>query len=314
MRESTIFTLAQRTGLSVVTVKSALVEMAESGEVFPWHTIPSDGGRPSMLYQYQPHFRHALVIYGFQQGGGNLIRALVVNLYGECVWQKQTAIPEVRPESFCPYIEAALRRFPTISVIGFGLPGVEENGIITANDYGRLVGLPFVDFYRQKYERPVFYLNDVNAAVKGCDAARLKLNCLVGVYFPRIYPPGAGMVLNGEVYAGAHNFAGEIGGLLPDVDWMRLDYGDAPAVCGAMARMLAVYCRVVAPDQFVLYGDFFQDSFAPAIQSETEKLLGGRFDVDIALSAAFEKDFERGMILCALTKIDETLFSAEGWA
>ena len=308
MRESTIFTLSQRTKLSVVTVKSTLEEMIESGEVFPWHTISSGGGRPSMLYQYQPHFCHALVIYGFQKNEENLIRALVVDLYGECRWRKEAIVPDVQPESFFPYIEEALSQFPTTAVIGLGLPGVEENGIITSNDYNRLVDLPFVDFYQQKYDLPVIFLNDVNAAVKGCGIDHTKMKCLVGIYFPRTYPPGAGMIIGGEIHMGAHNYAGEIGWLLPDIDWSRLDYTDTPSVCDAIARMLAVYCRVVAPNQFILYGDFFKEDFASEIRAETEKLLANRYDVNITLSSAFEKDFEQGIILAALGKIDETLF------
>jgi predicted NBD/HSP70 family sugar kinase len=313
MRESTIFTLSQKTALSVVTVKSALEEMTESGEVFPWHTVPSGGGRPSMLYQYQPHFRHALVIYGFQKNEGNLIRALVIDLYGECVWRREAVVRDVQPDSFCPHIEEALREVPNVGVIGFGLPGVEENGVITVNDYHQLVGLDFLDFYQRKYDLPVIYLNDVNAAVKGCKAAYKELKCLVGIYFPRIYGPGAGMVIGGEVHTGAHNYAGEIDRLLPDVDWMHMDYNDTQAVCGAIARLLAIYCRVLAPDRFILYGDFFRDEHASLIRSGTEELLGSRYGVNIAVSTAFEKDFEQGMILAVLQKTDETLFSAKGW-
>ncbi len=313
MRESTIFTLSQKTGLSMVTVKAALNEMTESGEVFPWHTVPSGGGRPSMLYQYQPHFRHALLIYGFQKNEGNLIRALVVNLYGECAWRQETVVQDVQPESFCPLIEAALQRFPNLAVIGFGLPGVEENGIITVNDYEHLVGVAFTEYYQQKYSLPVIYLNDVNAAVKSRGAASPDTGCLVGIYFPRLYPPGAGMVIRGEVHTGAHGFAGEIGGLFPDIDWVRMDYGEQQAVRGAIARMLAIYCRIAAPDRFVLYGDFFRDEDAARIRSVTEKLLGNRYSVDVSVSAEFERDFEQGMILAALGRIDETLFSSEGW-
>jgi len=314
MRESTIFVLSQKTELSVVTIKSTLEEMIQSGEVFPWHTVPSGGGRPSMLYQYEPHFRHALVLYGFQKNDGNLIRARVVNLYGECIWRKETVVPDVQPESFCPYIEEALQRFPTIAVIGFGLPGVEENGVITVNDYEHLVGVAFADFYQQRYSLPVLYLNDVNAAVKGCGAAREGLQCLVGIYFPRLYPPGAGMMIHGEVHTGVHGFAGEIGGLLPDIDWVRMDYSDVKGLRGTIARMLAVYCRVAAPDRFVLYGDFFREGDAAGIQTITEKLLNNRFSLDVLVSSEFEHDFERGMILAALEKIDQILFSTEGWA
>jgi hypothetical protein len=309
MREATIIELARGTGLSVVTVKSLLVELIKKREVREGETIPSNGGRPSTLYIYNEKYRYGLVIYGYQKNSSNFINISVTNLYGECVYREELFLEDIQVESFSQYIDKAIKKYPHIGTIGFGLPGVEEDGIVVSNDYCGIVGDAFMSFYKQKYGLPIIFINDVNAAVKGffSDRSSKDCPCLVGVYFPRIYPPGAGMVINAEIYTGAHGFAGEIGHLLPNVDWMRLNYSDTQAVTDAVSALIAVYCRVVAPNQFVLYGDFLDEAQSIRIQMHTQSLLNQKYKVNVTVSADFEKDFERGMVISVLEQLNDTL-------
>lgn len=307
VHEATIYELSQVTGLSVVTVKSLLVELIGQGEAREGETVPSNGGRPSTLYIYNENYRQALVIYGCQKNDGNLMHLCVVNLCGECVYREEAYIQDVQIDSFSDYIDKAMRQYPSVGTIGFGLPGVEDEDVIISNDYCGLVGDAFMEYYKQKYGLPVIFVNDVNAAVKGYFSSRADDSvCIVGMYFPRIYPPGAGMMINGEIYTGAHQFAGEIGHLLPGVDWKQINYADGQAVAEAVAALLAIYCRIVAPSQFILYGDFFIETDAKAIQIQTQRLLKEKHKVQVCVSAEFEKDFERGMIIAALEQLNDT--------
>ena len=306
-RAATIQELSKLTGLSVVTVKALLGEMIECGEVTEGDMVPSGGGRPSRLYVYNGDYRHAVLIYGHQEQNRNSIHLLVINLFEEIVYSEQAYIDDIQIDSFCGMIDRAVKTFQTIAAIAFGLPGFEENGKIVANDYSGIVGNGFLPFYQSRYGFPVAFINDVNAAVKGYSLLVPAKTCLVGIYFPRIYRPGAGMVINGKVYLGTQNFAGEIGRLLPDTDWLTLDYNDGEAVADAVSRLLAVYCQVVAPEQFVLYGDFFEENSAEVITTNTEDRLDGQFRVNVSVSAAFDADFERGMGAVALKTLHDTL-------
>lgn len=313
LRKATIFELAQKTALSVVTVKTVLEEMIAQGEASEGQSIPSNGGRPSMRYEYNPNFRYGIVIYGYQKDNGNLIRLLVINLFGECIRRIEASIENVQVSSFGRYIDAVRKDYPAIGAIVFGLPGVEENGVVTTNDYGSLVGGAFMDYYQKKYNVPVLFFNDVNAAVKGyfSRSSERDLNCVVGIYFPRIYSPGAGLVIGGRIYPGAHHFAGEIGNLPPGTDWTKIDYANAAVFCKAISELLVLYCRIVAPDQIVLYGDFLDDSHIPVIKAHTETMLSHSFPVHVTSSRDFGADFEQGMIISTLERINETLFSAK---
>jgi predicted NBD/HSP70 family sugar kinase len=122
-----------------------------------------------------------------------------------------------------------------------------------------------------------------------------------------VYLPGAGILIHGEVYTGEHNFAGEIGNLPLTIDWLNLDYNDATVVTECLKNLLAIYCCIVAPEQFVLYGDFWKGKSASQIETSTSALLGNLFQVNVVLSSEFEKDFETGLISVALDHLKSPL-------
>lgn len=311
MRKATIHQLSQKTELSVVTVSSLLTEMRETGEVFEDSMVPSNGGRPSILYRYNENFRLAVVIYGYQKNNNNLIHFLVVNLFGECVEKQEAFIRDVEVESFCPYIDAAAQKYPAVGAIGFGLPGCEENGIILSSDYEQLKGGKFMKFYRNRYGLPVVFINDINAAVNGYYTTCENMRCIAGLYFPRIYLPGAGIIVNGQIHRGFCSFAGEFKGLPLGIDWLRLDYADGAAVTEAVGKLLAVYCCILAPERFILYGDFFTEKSAGQIEKFTQDLLPRNFEVRVCVSDNFEIDFELGAIKCSLEQLNDSFVTAK---
>ena len=306
MRKATIHHLAQKTGLSVVTVSSLLTEMIEKGEVFEDSMIPSNGGRPSKLYRYNENFRLAAIVFGYQKNNNNLIRFMVVNLFGECVEKQEVFIRDVEVKSFYPYIDAAIQKYPAVGAIGFGLPGTEENGFVVSNDYKQLTGGQFMEFYRRRYGIPVVFINDVNAAVSGYYSSCENLKCIAGLYFPRIYLPGAGVIVDGQIHRGFRSFAGELHGLLLDIDWLRLDYSDVAAVTGAVGKLLAAYCCILAPEQIVLFGDFFTKESAGFIQKFTQALLPANFEVRVCVSGNFEKYYETGAVKASLELLNNS--------
>jgi hypothetical protein len=74
----------------------------------------------------------------------------------------------------------------------------------------------------------------------------------------------------------------------------------------AVSRLLSIYCRVVAPNQFILYGDFFSEVSNHDIEEKTQDLLSGQFRVNVAVSSTFESDFEQGMMALAIEQLSET--------
>lgn len=298
LRKATKQELALKTGLSVVTVNSLLVDMIREGEAYEGEMVPSNGGRPSLQYCYNVNFSHGIVLFGRQKENRNCIHMAVVNLAGEIVYEEESFHEDILVDSFDEMIDRGLEKVPSVSILGFGLPGEEEDGVVTINDYSNLVGSSFMKHYKEKYQVPVIFINDVNGAVNGYYHYKAPggMRNIAGLYFPRLYEPGAGLVLGGEVYTGYKSFAGEIGKLPVGVDWLNLDYGSREKVREAVGKLVAAFSCIMAPEQIVLYGDFFEEEDAAGIKAYAEKLLGYKFEVYVVVSENFKEDFEQGMI------------------
>lgn len=305
-KEATKPEVAGRTGLSVVTVNSLLAEFLESGEVVEAGLAPSGGGRPGKYYRYQNDYRCAVLLYGHQQNDRNLIHARVIDLAGTCLWKKDEYYDEITPDCFDAILDEAVGRFGQTGLIGFGLPGEEVSGTITICDYRKLLGTEFMRRSRERYQIPVFFENDINAMTYGaCAERKLEKQSVAGIYFPRIYPPGSGLVLNGRIYYGAGHFAGELGKLPVPIPWNELDYRDEEAVLSVLRTVVAIFCCTTAPDRLVLYGDFFSETMGEKLEQYGEELLEGRYRVAVELRENVEKDYEAGMIRRALEELAE---------
>lgn len=298
--------LAAKTGLSVVTVNSLITEMVESGEVLQGECIPSNGGRPSTQYFYNKDYSYAAIIYGHQDNNRNLIQLTLVNLSGETVTKKGEYFADIKVESFDEWLDEMFIQYPAIGLVAFGLPGEEENQVITINDYPDIIGDEFMKHYKERYKVPVIFENDVNASVSGYYYSHQEPSQqnVVGIYFPRIYLPGAGVLIGGEIYHGAQNFAGEFTFIPTPYAWRELEYNNPMQVSEVLGQLLAMYSCILAPDHFVLYGDFWTEEIKVRTKEYADHLLKGKFKLKITFSESLDQDFEKGMIHLALDYLE----------
>lgn len=305
-RKTTKVELSQLTELSVVTVNSLISEMVLSGEVIEGDDIPSNGGRPSKQYIYNENYRQSIIIYGYQNKNKNLFHMLVVDSFGACLTRKKWYIEQVMNDSFCPWIEDALQSYENICTIVFGLPGAEENGVIYVHDYPEIIGDQFLSYYREQYGVSVIYENDINATTLGFYSRQNKemVRTVVGLYYPRIYGPGAGTVIKGEIYRGCKNFAGEVGWIPITPSWKDLNYDNPDEVLIMLRQIVVMYCCVLAPDSIVIYGDFLNHDILGSLMEQVQTLLKGNFVPNISFEKSLEKDFELGLIQLVLKEYE----------
>lgn len=307
MRQATKQELAAKTGLSVVTINALLMDMIAAGEVQQGEMVPSGGGRPSTLYHYNGDYQHAVILYGYQKDQRNYMKLLVVNLFEESVYEEAEYMERVLESSFEEALDRVFAQFPTIRLIAFGLPGAEKDGIVTINDHPALVGSTFIPHYEARYDVPVIFVNDINGAVNGYyhqHCAERESETVVGIYFPRSYPPGAGIIMNGEVYTGYQNYAGEVGHYPLGFDWLTLDYRDEQQITEAVGQLTAMICTVLAPNRIILYGDFWNEGIDRSVKNYAERLLRDSFSIQVTASNQFEQHFEQGLIQITLHELD----------
>lgn len=307
--ESTAANLSQKTGLSVVTVNGLLKEMLKNMEVFAGESIPSNGGRPSIVYRYNEMYRCAAIVFGYTRSNINYIKILVANLLGNCIYEEEKVFENIKDDSFDHILDNLFKEYPTIEVISFGLPGTEEKGVITINDYPYIVGDTFLKHYKERYNVPVIFINDINAAVYGYYYNSLNNNytqAVVGLVFNRVYLPGSGIVIKGEIHTGKSNFAGEIAFMPLGVDWLKINYYNSEEISEAIGKVVAMISCVIAPDHFVIYGDFFNKDSTRKIKEKAEKSLNNYFEANIVVCNEFEEDYKIGMIKASMEVLNKS--------
>lgn len=301
-RQATRQQLADTSGLSTMTVGKLLGEMTARGEVRQPRTQSRGSGRPSMIAEYNGDYAHFAAIVVEQREGRSAFTLSVVNLFGETVFEEKLLLAQVRADSFDSFFARMIAAGYRLRLAVLVLPGVAEGEEMLLCDFEELVRGQVLHRIRQMFDVEVLFENDVNAAVFGHGFEAADEVC-AGIYFPRRYCPGAGVVVRGEILHGYRRFAGEVIYIQGTEHWAALDYGDVPTTAEMIAQLLTVYACTVAPGRMVLYGDFFTPALEAAIQARfTEKMLG-RFDLTLTCQDAMAQDLERGACRLGLRRM-----------
>jgi predicted NBD/HSP70 family sugar kinase len=298
--------IAKVTGLSLVTVGTVLQQLVNQNEVTESELSPSNGGRPAQLYCYNDDFAHVLIIFPYEKEGHIFIRSSIVNLSGQFIYQHDTETEVIDLKIFEQTIESLFSTYPLIRAIGFGHPGFDESGKVIASDYKMLIGTSFSEHFSSLYKVPVTLENDVNAAVMGY-ANRRKLSndsVLIYLYFPDKHPPGAGIFLNGGLFKGKNNFAGEIGSIPFDIKWSENSNSSFDIQCEAITKVIIAICSILNPDTVVLNGNFLEEAHMAKIIQNCNSRLPQNITPFINLSDNFVSDYQNGLIVQTLMQLE----------
>jgi predicted NBD/HSP70 family sugar kinase len=298
--------IAEETGLSLVTVGTVLQHLVGQHEVFESELSPSSGGRPAQQYRYNDDFAFALIIFPYESDENIIIRSTIVNLSGQCINSTDSQVEAIDLKTFERIIEPLFNTYPSIQAIGFGHPGVEESGKIIVSDYKMLVGTTFTEHFSSLYHVPVIIENDVNAAVVGF-ASQKKLphnSILVYLYFPDQHPPGAGILINGELFKGMRGFAGEVSTIPLDLVWDDELYSSFETLCEAITKLIMTVCAILNPDKVILNGNFLSEKHMATISQNCNTALPQIIIPAIQLSDSFVSDYQKGLIVQTLKQLE----------
>jgi predicted NBD/HSP70 family sugar kinase len=206
--------LAQQTGLSVPTVAAIVQEFCELGLVAEVGYEPSGGGRPAQLWQFQPDARWVLSL----DLSGEVCQAGLTDLLGR--EHAQFTGPSLRPyheEVLTGWLAALLKRLEQggkrIGRVSAAVPGVIDRAsgrvhlapALGWSDYA------LAEVLALACGREVVLENDVNALA----LAELHYGAALGYEHVLCVAigsgVGAGLILEGRLFRGAHSAAGEVG-------------------------------------------------------------------------------------------------------
>ena len=224
--------ICHMTGLSRATVSTIISELREEELVVDVSRVASRSGRRRVLLELNGD---AGYVIGVDLGGTNMAGA-VTNLRGKVVCNlKQPTGSSAGPEAVFANLLAFIQRLASesgidqtrIRGVGIGIPGVVlRQKVVRWAPSLRWKDYPLAEKLSEHLDYPIFLENDVNLQAlgeywyglgQGVDV----LACLsIGTGL------GAGIVLNGQLFFGAHQAAGEVGNLVSDTSQLGQKYPD----------------------------------------------------------------------------------------
>ena len=215
--------MARDLDLSLPTIVRIADELIAEDLIRPCGRSEATGGRPRPLLEFNAA-AHAVI--GVDLGGTKMLGA-VTDLAGNVQQEVYLAHPDRDPaaclERLLGLVESLIQapRQPgqLIRGIGVGAPGITlaDEGVVVWSPNVGWRDLPLRAILTDRFKLPVFIENDVNLAALGelgYGAGREARNLVSIALGTGI---GAGIIIDGALYRGRHQAAGEIGYLLPDV-------------------------------------------------------------------------------------------------
>lgn len=246
---------AEQTGLTRPTISAVVAELLEEGWVEEIGTGESSGGRPPILLRFNPRARWVI---GAELSAGH-VRAVLSDLAGNVAARVKRRVESTDPmrelDRVCEAVLELLNNLPAtsrpiaVAGMGLGITGMVDpkHALWRYSPHYDVKDLPVVALLEEKLLLPVWIENDARAMAWGersFGAARGVDNLAyirVGVGI------GAGIIIGGELYGGAHEGAGEIGHMMVDDHGARCrcgSYGCLETVSAAPAISLRAVKRI----------------------------------------------------------------------
>lgn len=226
--------IATQLNVSLPTVMRIVDELVEEGLVRPVGISEWTGGRRRSLLEFNSHGQ---VMIGVDLGGSTFYGA-VSDLAGTVLNESRLVHPGKDAEGCYAQLVLLLEGLlaeaeksgVTIRGIGVGAPGITDyaQGVVRVAPSMGWSDFPLRKRLAERFSLPVIVENDVNLSALGelwfgpqqnVDSLAL-LSIGTGI--------GAGIVVEGAIYRGAHQAAGEVGHILPGrefIGWKGQGFG-----------------------------------------------------------------------------------------
>jgi glucokinase len=222
--------IAEKLDVSLPTVLRIIDDLIEEGLVRSQGETEWSGGRRRSLIEFNAEEQ---VVIGVDLGGTKIFGAIADlggNILDEVELSRPSALGEASYDRLVELIEN-LMASPRLEGhrlrgIGVGAPGVtlHREGIVTWAPSLNWRDYPLRQKLTEKFNMPVIVDNDVNLAALGelwFGAGQNVQNMIMLTNGAGI---GSGIIIDGALYRGAHEAAGEIGYLMPGREFLGRKY------------------------------------------------------------------------------------------
>lgn len=287
--------LAQRTGLSPVTVGTLMGAMVESGEAEITSQSEMNGGRPAAIYRYNADYIRTLAAAVCHTRGGEQVQLEVRDAFGRTLWRREAQVV-IEDVSFLDgMIGEAMAVCEDVRAIALGLCGEELEGVMAVSDYRVLNGQSVSGHLREKFGVPVVVENDAKAALTGYCAAHAECReqTVVALYMPADHLPGAAIWADGHVLHGRNGMSGEVVHMPLGIDW-RTPKKDEAFWGDVLAKLMLCLLAVINPHRVVVYGEMASSTALGGAVARAAVPAGGALMPDEVCRSDYAKDMLEG--------------------
>ncbi|UCC88185.1 MAG: ROK family transcriptional regulator [Anaerolineales bacterium] len=252
--------IARRLRLSPATITRIVNVLLENHIVLEGNPIHSQQGRRPVLLEFNPWASLIIGVYVHKNmvgalsdlNGKILERRVVPSLVGEAGVKRLIGLVEE--------LHQASKSFgPPVRGVGIGAPSIvtfDKGAVVWAPSLGWR-NLPLKARLEEALNLPVFVENEVNLIAlgeswRGNGQGVRNLACIslgAGI--------GAGIVLDGQLYRGSHDAAGEVGYIIPNQSCLGRvynGYGCLESLAGSMGIVQRALARLADGESSVLGG------------------------------------------------------------
>ncbi len=138
-----------------------------------------------------------------------------------------------------------------IAAVGLAFPGILENGEnLVSSAIEELEGVNVLEPLRFRINVPTFTINDANAAVLAEFHARKKEQNILGLFIARGI--GAGIMANGQLFLGAHGYAGEFENIPITEEMIFGNHELSPSLLDEFAEAINRAVHLLDPEKVVI--------------------------------------------------------------
>ncbi|WP_371381187.1 ROK family protein [Sporomusa aerivorans] len=304
----TKLTIANATGLSVATCGNILNELLERGEVIEADLEQSSGGRPARRFIYNVNYAYIACIYVAKEGGTCRIIHAVTNLAGEMIEKDSTEVESINYETIDNLIAKLIGSYGNIRAVGFGIPGIVQNGVIGACDIEELSNILLVSRLKASYNVNFTVENDMNLTTYGFYK---KQNYGDGktvavVTFPQDNCAGAGIIVDGHIIKGNTNFAGEVSYLPLDIsrEEQLQQTSCTESFFPVMVKIITSIIAVINPETIVITGGLIRSDMLDALAGSCRKIIPCEHMPQIIIREDMQEDYLYGLFSVTLESLN----------
>lgn len=298
--------IQKSTDLSIVTVNAAINDMIKDNEIFISNVeIQSPVGRPATIYQYNKLFICGCILYAYEKEDYFVVKVVVTNSFGNYLYEKEEQVQEVNDSVLLGILYSLGKDYKAIRVLTLGFPGFEHNKIIHSSDFIKNIEKGFIKKIEKNFGLKVTYINEINAATYGYyNSKNLNPQNIVGLFFPKHFPPGSGIIIGGTIYTGAMNFAGEICHIRASIPWNKLYKSSEQDIITQIGELLTVIVCVLAPERIVIYSEYINNDIINELRLLCNEKYGHYYIPKIELCNTLDQNINKGLLIITQKNIE----------